>query len=59
MGSYEETIIAHAVKILARRIPASGSAVGKYTISPDTGKTRVYELTLKDVTESEPPKEIM
>jgi hypothetical protein len=52
-GSYEETIVAHAIKILARRIPKGGKVDGKYLLSSDTGITREYHLTIKDITGEE------
>lgn len=53
MNGYEETIIAHAIKILARRMAADTHFVGKFTLSSDTGATRYLELTLKDITKKE------
>ena len=57
MKGYEETIVAHAVKILARRIPKDGSVDGKYTLSSDTGLSRRFHLVLKDITSKEPVDE--
>lgn len=55
--SYEETIIAHAVRILAKRMALDTKVEGKFSVSSDTGKTRYFHLVMKDITKDEPTEE--